>query len=102
MLYWWHWLDQEGFVQFTVCVLDKFQRANSKDFNLVSSEARKQNEKNKKLDIKEAIADNIKTVGNSVATLGFALLNDKINQWQGEKYNLEDLLDDMMYNYEHE
>ena len=41
LLYWWHRLDQEGFVQFTLCVLDKFQRANSDEFNLVSGEAKK-------------------------------------------------------------
>ena len=38
LLYWWHKLDNEGFVQFTICVLDRFQRANSTIFQLVSSE----------------------------------------------------------------
>ena len=35
LLYWWHKLDVEGFVQFTLCILDKFQRANASDFQLV-------------------------------------------------------------------
>ena len=34
LLYWWHKLDEEGFVQFTLCILDKLQRANTRDFNL--------------------------------------------------------------------
>ena len=36
LLYWWHTLDKEGFVQFTLCVLDQFQRASTPEFNLVS------------------------------------------------------------------
>ena len=36
LLYWWHRLDTEGFVQFTICVLDKFHCANAKHFALVS------------------------------------------------------------------
>ena len=37
-LYWWHRLDEEGFVHFTLCILDKFQRANAKYFALVSNQ----------------------------------------------------------------
>ena len=37
LLYWWHRLDTEDFVQFAICVLDKFQRANTMDFALVSN-----------------------------------------------------------------
>ena len=37
LLYWWHKLDVEGFVQFTLCILDKFQRANTSNFQLVSN-----------------------------------------------------------------
>ena len=37
LLYWWHCLDEDGFVQFTLCVLDKFMRANANDFALVSN-----------------------------------------------------------------
>ena len=35
LLYWWHRLDDEGFIQFTICVLEKFNRANTEDFTLV-------------------------------------------------------------------
>ena len=35
LLYWWHWLDIDDFVQFTLCVLDKFQRSNATDFALI-------------------------------------------------------------------
>ena len=34
-MYWWHRLDDEGFIQFTICVLEKFNRANTEDFTLV-------------------------------------------------------------------
>ena len=32
LLNWGHKLDVEGFVKFTWCILDKFQRANASDF----------------------------------------------------------------------
>jgi len=37
LLYWSHFLDTEDFVQFTICVLDKFQRANVTDLALISN-----------------------------------------------------------------
>ena len=37
LLYWWHRLDTEDFVQFTICVLDKFHIANATDFALISN-----------------------------------------------------------------
>ena len=33
LLYCWHRLDIEEFLMFTVCILDKFQKSNSKDFS---------------------------------------------------------------------
>lgn len=32
LLHWWHKLDVEGFAQFTICILNKFQRSNAVDF----------------------------------------------------------------------
>ena len=37
LLHWWYNLDMEGFVQFNLCVLDKYQRANASDSRLVSN-----------------------------------------------------------------
>lgn len=37
LLYYWHKLDVDGFVQFTLCILDKFQRLNDTEFQLVSN-----------------------------------------------------------------
>ena len=37
LLYWWYKLDVEGCMQFMIFILDKFHRANSTDFQLVSS-----------------------------------------------------------------
>ena len=36
LLYWWHCLDEEGFLQFTICTLDCFMQANADKFNLVA------------------------------------------------------------------
>ena len=58
LLYWWHRLDQEGFVQFTLCVLDKFQSTNSDEFNLVSRNAARSSVSIDSPDIKKVIADN--------------------------------------------
>ena len=37
LLYWWQKLDGEGFVQFTLCILNTFQRSNAVNFQLVSN-----------------------------------------------------------------
>ena len=83
LLYWWHRLDEQGFVQFTLCVLDKFQRTNSDEFNLVSGEAKNNkaaSDINQSPDIRQAIANNIGKVGTGVAALVYVMLNRAIEQ----------------------
>ena len=69
LLYWWHRLDEEDVLQFTVCVLDQFQRANSETYALVGREhvsASKENSNSPSESIKREMLKNISRVGSRV------------------------------------
>ena len=69
LLYWLHKLDVDEFIQFTLCILDKFQRANASDFQLVSN-VYSVNLPKKDKDKKDTyIAKNAKTVRAAINTL---------------------------------
>ena len=97
LLYWWNKLDQEGFVQFTLCVLDKFQRANTTKFNLVSNihliptkrSTGNQDDENKK---KRAI--NMGLVGEGIKTMSYITIEREIENWEERLYKMEDKLVD--------
>ena len=69
MLYWWHKLDVEEFVRFTFCILDKFQRANASNFQLVSNVYSVDSPKKKKDKKDTEIVKNVGTVGAAISTL---------------------------------
>ena len=92
-----------GFVQFALFVLDKFQRANSDEFNLVGGEAKKNkasSDINQSPDIRKAIANTMGNVGTGVATLGYVMLNREIERWETARFNLCKTLEDLEDEYE--
>ena len=95
LLYWWQRFDDEGFLQFTLCKLDTFHRANANEFQLVSSGSKHKNETLGSPDVKVAIAKNIGKVGDSVATLGYVMLNREIESMSSVRYALDEKLEDL-------
>ena len=97
LLYWWDRLDKEDVLQFTLCILDKFQRANAEIFSLVGREhaaAAKDSASSSSPDsIKKLMATNIALVGEGVKSLSYATLSREIEAWEDKIYNLECLCD---------
>ena len=92
LLYWWHRLDEEDVLQFTVCVLDQFQRANSETFTLVDREhasASKENSNSPSESTKREIFKNISRVGSGVESLAFATLSREVEVREDRISNLE-------------
>ena len=85
-------LDQESFVQFTLYVLDKFHRANTDTFNLVSNVHSPQKKKEKHNAHKTLLAENIDTVGRSVTDLAFITMHREIENHEKDLYALEDAI----------
>ena len=91
LLYWWHRLDCEGFVQFTLCVLDKFQRANSADFALVSNKnivSSSPTRAKKDDELKEKMTNNIGKVGDGVQSLSYITIQREIENWETKHFDL--------------
>ena len=75
LLYWWHRLDEEGYLQFTICVLDIFQRSNTDEFLLVSkSYAGSSPASGPSENLKKEMAKNVAIVGEGVKTLSYTSL----------------------------
>ena len=97
MLYWWHKLDVEDFVQFTICTLDKFHRANASEFQLVSSEHQsplrrvKQNDDVKNI----ALTETMGRIGDGIKTLSVITARREIESWQKELFNMEEVQEDL-------
>lgn len=72
LLYWWHRLDQDGFVQYTLCILDKSQGAKVYAFALVSDQknvGKQSTAANKIEDTRDTIALHMAAVGEEVTSL---------------------------------
>ena len=99
ILYWWHKLDVEGFVQFTICTLDKFHRVNSNDFQLVSSEHQSQSPSRgpgRKEEIKNRMmTETMGRICDGIKTLGMITTKREIETWQKELYNMEEIMEDL-------
>ena len=74
----------EGFVQFTLCILDKFQRANASDFQLVSNVYNVNSQiKDKDKDKNNTeISKHVGTFGAAISTLGIITARRDIESWQ--------------------
>jgi len=81
-LYWWHKLDIEGFVKFTVCILDKFQCANATYFNLVSNVHHSPDKRRKDDDEKNNIVLSLSMAGNGIMELGKITMERKNDNWE--------------------
>ena len=96
LLYWWHRLDEEDFVQFTICVLDQFTPANSDDFTLVFDQRTSIQTREKKDDIlKEKINSNMGRVGDGVINLSYVSIMREIETWENSLFEFEEKMDDM-------
>ena len=96
LLYWWHKLDNEGFVQFTICVLDRFQRANSTIFQLVSSEhnASSPGRAGRRDDrTQREMSENMGRIGDGIRTMSVIHARREIETWQKELYNVQEVMD---------
>jgi len=94
LLYWWHRLDTEDFVQFTICVLDKFHIANATDFALISnknSQSPNASNKNKENDekMKREMTANMGKVGDGVITMSYITIQREIENWESTAFTLE-------------
>ena len=85
----------EGFVQFTLCILDKFQRANASDFQLVSNVYSVNSPKKDKDKKDTEIATNVGTVGAAISMLGIMTARRDIESWQKLLFNMEEKLEDL-------
>ena len=89
-------MDEEDFVQFTICVLDKFHRSNSVEFTRAFNEKKKEFVRQKKDDaVKEKIAQNMGRVGDGVLSLSYVTMQREIETWESTAFNLTDKLYDM-------
>ena len=81
LLYFWHKLDVEGYVQFTLAKLPDWVKANSSSFTLTSPQAayRKESDKSRQL-----LASSIETVGTAIATHAVTSVNKTINSYKQE------------------
>ena len=96
LLYWWHRLDEEGFLQFTVCALDKFQRANAEEFSLVSRRNTTRTSSSNSVDsIRKEMVANVKEVGEGVKMLSYTTLLREIEAWEEKVYDMNDKLLDL-------
>ena len=87
LLYWWHKLDGEGFVQFTLCIIDKFQRSNAVDFQLVSNTYTSSSpKKGKDENTKIMIASNMGKVGEAINNTSVINTRREIDTWQSELF----------------
>ena len=94
LLYWWHRLDTEDFVQFTICVLDKFHISNATDFALISNknnQSPKSPSKYKQEDdkLKREMTDNMGKVGDGVITMSYITIQREIENWESTAFMLE-------------
>ena len=90
-LYWCHKLDVERFVQFTLCVLNKFKIANSTEFNIVSNMHISTIKKSKHDDDhKKVLAVSLAAVGVGIKELGKIIMEREIEIWENKLYELED------------
>ena len=97
LLYWWHRLDEEDFVQFTICVLDKFHRSNANEFTLVFNNRPDSHTRKSKDDIiKDRIATNMGRVGEGVVSLSYCSLQREIEAWENTCYDYQEKLDDLV------
>ena len=95
LLYWWHRLDTEQMLQFTICILDKFQRANAETFALVARErdaTKLPSTATSEKDKGAAIAQNVAVVGEGVKSLSYATIFCEIETCKEKVCNLELLL----------
>ena len=83
-------MDEEDFIQFTICALDKFHRVNSNEFALVSDNRGAQFTRKKKDDeLKDKIATNMGRVGDGVLNLSYVTLQREIQIWEAESFRLD-------------
>ena len=93
LLYWWDRLDKEGMLQFTICILDKFQRANAETFALVARERSTKVSTSVAADAeKTVLARNVAVVGKGVKSLSYATIFREIETCEEKVCNLELLL----------
>ena len=96
LLYWWHRLDEEDFVQFTICALDKFHRSNATEFTRVFNERKSDLVRIRKDDvIKEKMAENMGRVGDGVLSLSIVNIQREIESWEATAFDLSDRLFDL-------
>ena len=99
LLYWWHRLDAEYFIQSTLCVLDNFQRSDAKEFSLVSnnhaSPTKSVNNKKKDKNIKEEMIKNMTIVGDGFKALSYVAIQSEVEAWEDVCYRLEDTFMDL-------
>ena len=96
LLYWWNKLDVEGFMQLTLCTLDKFQRANATDFNIVSYTHNFPSLRVAKDNThKKVMSDNMGRVGYGITTMSIITACCEIETWQEKLFNLENELKDL-------
>ena len=95
LLYWWHYLDEKGFVQLTLCIMGKFHRAHVKYFALVSNQHTKTSWLKRANDVKVDIVKNMAMVGYMLKTLGYVTIMSEMETWEKEQFEMEDKLMDM-------
>ena len=93
LLYYWHKLDVEGCVQFTLCILDQFQRSNATDFQLVSNVHELKSPTKEKVKKDSNIAKNVGSVGDAVSTLGIMQARRDVVTWQESLFAMEGKLE---------